>query len=85
MQENNSVKEVEINVLNMVMAMAKELVEPPIDELSDEAIETCKMIDEYVSDNSVSGFGVDVSKNGDVVVTTEGEDQIAVRFEFSLL
>ena len=85
MQENNSVKEVEINVLNMVRAMAKELVEPPIDELSDDAVETCEMIDDYISDNGISGFGVDVAKNGDVIVTTEGDDQIAVRFEFSLL
>lgn len=77
-------EEVEINVLNMVSAMAKELVEPPIDELDSEAMETCKMIDEYIANNDVLDYGVAIDKDGNVTVSTEDRDGATVSFEFEL-
>lgn len=77
-------EEVEINVLNLVSAMAKELVEPPVDELDSEAVETCEMIDEYIVNNDVLDYGVAIDKGGNVTVSTEGRDGVTVSFEFEL-
>ena len=77
-------EEVEINVLNLVSAMAKELVEPPIDELDSEAVETCEMIDEYIMNNDVLDYGVAIDKDGNVTVSAEDRDGATVSFEFEL-
>ena len=77
-------EEVEINVLNLVSAMAKELVEPPIDELDSEAVETCEMIDEYIMNNDVLDYGVAIDNDGNVTVSTEDRDGATFNFEFEL-
>ena len=84
MQEDNGVKEVEINVLNLVGAMAKELVRPPVNQLDDETIETCRIIDEYIANNDVPEFGVDIDKDGSVTISTKDRDGAVVNFEFEL-
>ena len=84
MQDKNDATDVEINVLSMVRAMAKELVDPPIDQLDDDAVETCTMIDRYIRNKDVLEYGIDVTRNGCVTVSTIGRDGATVNFDFEL-
>lgn len=46
--------------------MAKILVKPPVEKLSDRTIEFCNIIDSYIKDNDIDGFSVDVKQDGEI-------------------
>lgn len=62
--------------------MAKELVKPPITELSENAVATCKMIERYFDNNNVNEFSVCVNPNGSVSIVTE--QPVETEFAFTL-
>ena len=48
--------------------MAKELVKPPISELSSDAVHMCEMIDCYFTKNDVEEYSVNVESDGNVSI-----------------
>ena len=62
--------------------MVKELVKPPIDHLSEDAVETCGIIDSFIDNNDVDEFNVNVEQDG--VVNVSIPDPVGVSFTFSV-